>query len=275
MQSVNAPTLDPETVYRSIASARKSSQVRARLAEAQELVLVAYDAYANANTSLCVLKPAVITPASPRDLKTNYDYLIKSAKHFSGEIMANNRGGRCPSCGQGRATTLDHYLPKSVYPEFSVLPLNLVPACVVCNQTKASSYEYGGRGLFLHAYLDEIPGERFLFAKVEVHGSAIVVKFWVDPPRSFGDDLQQRITTHFGKLKLATYYSIEGINEVSERRGSIEDMINDGLGPPEIALALRRDADSVAGSKGVNYWRYSLLDAMAESEEICSGAFCK
>lgn len=48
-------------------------------------------------------------------------------------------GGRCPICGVSfgySQVTLDHILPKSVYPSLAILPINLVPICYYCNMRK-------------------------------------------------------------------------------------------------------------------------------------------
>jgi len=54
---------------------------------------------------------------------------------------ASDNLGCCPYCGLPSNITLDHYLPKSIgaFPEYSVLSLNLVPACTPC-QTKKSNF---------------------------------------------------------------------------------------------------------------------------------------
>lgn len=48
-------------------------------------------------------------------------------------------GGRCPICGASfgySQVTLDHILPKSIYPSLAILPINLVPICYYCNTRK-------------------------------------------------------------------------------------------------------------------------------------------
>jgi hypothetical protein len=54
--------------------------------------------------------------------RTIYDSLLNSAKE------------KCPFCGGiGTPRNLDHFLPKAHFPQFSVLPRNLIPACRDCN----------------------------------------------------------------------------------------------------------------------------------------------
>jgi len=62
----------------------------------------------------------------------------------------------CPACGEfGEPNTLDHYLPKTKYPHFSVTPANLFPMCDACQSLKSSKT---GSALepryFLHPYFD-------------------------------------------------------------------------------------------------------------------------
>ncbi|QJQ95438.1 MULTISPECIES: hypothetical protein [Halomonadaceae] len=64
----------------------------------------------------------------------------------------------CPSCGEsGTPTTLDHYLPKTEFPEFSVLLHNLTPMCTICQEEKGTEWvtDEGGKK-FLHPYYDDI-----------------------------------------------------------------------------------------------------------------------
>lgn len=64
----------------------------------------------------------------------------------------------CPSCGAtGAPGTLDHYLPKAVFPELSIVLLNLVPMCSDCQGVKLSEFssDTGGKRFF-HPYFDVI-----------------------------------------------------------------------------------------------------------------------
>lgn len=48
----------------------------------------------------------------------------------------------CPACGEdGTPNTLDHYLPKNSYPEFSITACNLFPMCDICQGRER--YRYG------------------------------------------------------------------------------------------------------------------------------------
>lgn len=80
------------------------------------------------------------------------------------EHMRKNNGlVVCPSCGEpGRPRTLDHYLPKDNFPEFSVVLLNLTPMCDWCQGEKLVDYiTQDGLKRYIHPYFDDV--DRYLF----------------------------------------------------------------------------------------------------------------
>jgi hypothetical protein len=64
----------------------------------------------------------------------------------------------CPSCGEpGRPRTLDHYLPKDIFPELAVLLLNLTPMCDWCQGEKLTGYlTEDGQKRYIHPYFDDV-----------------------------------------------------------------------------------------------------------------------
>lgn len=63
--------------------------------------------------------------------------------------------GSCPMCGNSALGTVEHYLPKTPFPEFSVFSLNLVPSCSSCNQKRGSKHANGVKHQLLHPIFDE------------------------------------------------------------------------------------------------------------------------
>ncbi len=73
----------------------------------------------------------------------------------------------CPMCGSMHSGTLDHYLPKSGFPIFSVFSKNLVPACK-CNIKRSETLLGANPGeRILHPYFDDCLGERLVSARFE------------------------------------------------------------------------------------------------------------
>lgn len=57
---------------------------------------------------------------------------------------------RCPICGNPVANVIDHVLPKSIYPDLAVTPINMVPMCEHCNHAKDDK-DYG-----FHPYFEDL-----------------------------------------------------------------------------------------------------------------------
>ncbi len=62
-----------------------------------------------------------------------------AARRYYDEIVNAAPNRICPLCGVGTVTTLDHHLPQSKYPDYVLVPANLVPSCSDCNKTKFTS----------------------------------------------------------------------------------------------------------------------------------------
>lgn len=62
--------------------------------------------------------------------------------------------GSCPMCGNLTIGTVEHYLPKTPFPEFSVFSWNLVPSCSSCNQKRGSKHANGVSQQLLHPIFD-------------------------------------------------------------------------------------------------------------------------
>ncbi|WP_139685074.1 HNH endonuclease signature motif containing protein [Vibrio tasmaniensis] len=63
----------------------------------------------------------------------------------------------CPACQKGYATersSLDHFLPSSIFPNFYVYPLNLIPTCGDCNRIKNDELPSSHLDNLPHPYFD-------------------------------------------------------------------------------------------------------------------------
>jgi len=80
--------------------------------------------------------------ASARALYDLYDSRKNCLGYISALREAGRRLGSCPYCGLPGSISLDHYLPRSTkrFPQFSVLSLNLVPACMDCQSAKGAFF---------------------------------------------------------------------------------------------------------------------------------------
>ena len=168
---------------------------------------------------------------------------------------------KCPFCGFGQVTTLDHFLSKAYYPVFSVLPSNLVPACGDCNKSKGTSVVNQDTQI-PHPYFveDIVATDQWLFAEVN-ETIPLTINYLVRPPNSWPNDLSRRVNNYFDSLDLARRFAIEAASEVvalSDYLCEI-DTAND-----------RRDhllrAAGVETRRWINSWRAALFIALSQSD---------
>lgn len=111
----------------------------------------------------------------------------------------------CPFCSEpGRPNTLDHYLPKSEYPEYSILSKNLVPMCDICQGSDAKGskvLDSNDKRMFLHPYYDEIKGLEILVLEI-------------CPPYEKGTNFRLKVNSSIddGELKKLCVRHVEELN---------------------------------------------------------------
>ena len=96
----------------------------------------------------------------------------KIKNKYYDHLMSLAKSGKCPICGIGQVSTLDHYLAKAIYPTYAVTPCNLVPVCKDCNFTKRDS-ALDPMCAPLHAYYDDIDSVIWLKAIITIAVSSI------------------------------------------------------------------------------------------------------
>jgi hypothetical protein len=70
-------------------------------------------------------------------------------------------------CGSLKSGTLDHFLPKAVYPEFALFTKNLIPACD-CNVARGEIYKGDANTKkLLHPYFDSCLTSRLIRANLQ------------------------------------------------------------------------------------------------------------
>ncbi|WUT01652.1 HNH endonuclease (plasmid) [Streptomyces sp. NBC_00708] len=188
-----------------------------------------------------------------------YDQLMRAPLHE-----------RCPLCGHGTVTTLDHFLPKKLFPALCVDPLNLVPACAECNHAKGEKVPLSAETTLLHPYLDRIDQDRWLDARI-VESSPLWLEFFVSPPSSWEQVLVRRTQYHFKRFRLAERFAAQANRTLAGIRRQLTSLLQAGGCEPVraylIAEAETRLADRPNGWEGVTY------RALAESDTFCAGGW--
>lgn len=196
----------------------------------------------------------------------------KPGRAIYDRILGSAPGGKCPLCGLGQASTLDHYLPKSKYPQFSVFPSNLVPACHECNFGKRNDVAIGRVGQSIHPYFDHgLIQEQWLYARVIPH--PFTIEFSVKPPPHWTDDDKERVRSHFLLMGLEKRFNTEATDELAAIHGVVtRNVVQYGFTAKDIKDdLLSQAADRHAIHK--NSWQTALYQALGNSEWYCQEGY--
>lgn len=211
-------------------------------------------------SELSSLYSSYMVPKTKPARKLIYDQLI---------VTANER---CPFCGGiGRVRSLDHYLPKANFPEFSVFPANLVPACKECNEDKSNTVAQNIGDQVLHPYFDQPHFFEVQWVHGEIcEGDVVICNYHASAPEDWSLTDQQRVVRHFQDYKLAERYRLQAAEEISSiinlRSRSLSKLSHE-----DFRDYLRDSANDE--NLFINHWRRVLYRALSDSEWFCSENF--
>lgn len=175
---------------------------------------------------------------------------------------------KCPFCGFGQVSTLDHYLPKSKFPIFSVLPYNLIPCCRDCNTGKLAGYATTMNKQTLHPYYDDFTAEQWLFARV-LKIPHLSMEYYVKPPEDWGNVAKERVKSHFINYGLAKRFSIEASSILADLRN---EFLSLSLSPEDIVKELKKHYN-VKKMKHLNSWETAMYQALYQDQWYCNGGY--
>jgi len=192
------------------------------------------------------------------------------ARRFYDRLKTAAPNDICPLCGQRVVKTLDHYLPKSMYPGLALTPINLVPACSDCNKSKLDRQPAGAEDQTLHPYFDDVDGVSWLFAEIRESSPPAAV-FSVHPPPAWDAITAARLRIHFQTFGLGELYAAQAGSEmVSIRFALAEAASARGVEGVQSLLAHQARTRSLAAR---NSWVAALYSALAESVWFCSEGY--
>ena len=219
-------------------------------------VAKAYAKYLDHSGNGASLAPINWTTEISEKLKENFNALNRRGSHYflRGLILSSARRKFCQYCNARTADTLDHVLPRTVYPEFTVLPQNLVPACAQCNTKKGQACHWFLGKNFAHLYFVHLPKAPILFANVNVDASAVTIDFYLRQDKYINDTHFESLKNLFEHLNLGGLYQIYGISELSDHWAQMDDYYRNG-GSNALKEYLEGEAAGARRSRGENYWK--------------------
>lgn len=173
----------------------------------------AYNEY-DQHTNPCRLEGIVPLPLSASHivgLKGLYDRKRPFIQSLWNEI-AYETGEyiMCPLCGQKVVADLDHYIPRSKMPEYSVHLLNLIPTCHECNENKGELWlGVDKKRLIFNAYFDKLGdiGE-LISPKIIIDADSVYPRIELSL-----NEVAIASSGEVGRLVASTYNSIKSIRE--------------------------------------------------------------
>ena len=166
--------------------------------------------------------------------------------------ILNAAKDECPFCGGvGTPTNLDHFLPKAEFPQFSILPLNLVPACRDCNMgSKKVSYAKTEETQTIHPYLDHsfFFNEQWITAKyiIDDPDELGYLEYYVSCPSHWTDVNKDRALNHFKDFGIASRYAKHANSSIKSEVRRIKRQIDANVNIYEILkdhlLVAKRDS---------------------------------
>jgi hypothetical protein len=256
---------------------RNINNIRTRLVDARADILEAAKDYSDKGAGQLLYEFAVHDEAPGEISKAEMIRLYESGllslnagRHVYDAIMALAPNRLCPYCGHRRVRQLDHFLPKSKYPTFSVTPLNLVPSCSDCNKDKLSGDADRIDDLPLHPYFEDVDNITWLKAEIQ-EGPAAVYLYSVDDESGIDALSAARLRTQVETLGLNELYSTEANDLLSSIRLTLRRLFATG-GRVSVKKHLQGEYDSASYDRR-NSWRTAFFKASYESEWFCGGGF--
>lgn len=207
-----------------------------------------------------------------------YDSSTAPLANLKSEIIKNQKPfyqSKCAYCGIDGIDGMDHYIPKDKFPEYSVHPLNLIPACSFCNEKKSDKFLSGTQikeRIFFNPYFDNI-GENVLKLDID----------YCEDSNSFSFKLNvtnDSYLSHIIQLDIKRRYEEEAVNVFDNLRVEIIASFQahfdsyDDLSSYEksFRIQLEKSIDLKCRERGMNSIDFLVYDAFYNSA-YCSISF--
>jgi hypothetical protein len=177
--------------------------------------------------------------------------------------------GKCPLCGIGTVTVLDHHLPKARYPNLSVCPFNLVPACDFCNNAKRARFPTCAEEQTIHPYYDDYTQEQWIFAQLDVAGPPVLV-FHVNAPPHWPPVARLRAKRHFDVVKLGVSYTSNANDDLIPLRDHLT-WIAATKGSQGVQAYLAEEQTRYAIR--LNSWQHVMFQTLATNSWFVAGGY--
>ncbi|NCF06559.1 MULTISPECIES: HNH endonuclease [Kosakonia] len=280
MNKVIKPSFRLGTVFDSCVEAKQSENLKMRLRNIRTQITTenrVFNRKGNASLFFEMVQgngiPPDVTKEEMEDLyESSFSQSKIVRKKYYDKIKLNAKDDICPYCAQRNVSTLDHYLPKSLYPKLVVNPLNLIPCCMECNHIKREHYPTNNKEQIINPYFDGLIEDVWLVATIKKNGrKPPVLLFKAEPNNRISASLAERIIWHFNKFKLAELYTSQSGRQLTGIAELLKREWEQG-GENNLKIALKEHYITWS-TINVNSWQSAMFAALVESQWFISSGF--
>ncbi|MCC7702247.1 HNH endonuclease [Janthinobacterium sp. GW460P] len=282
MKLIDKPLLDEKIVYDTCINGVNEPERQLRFSTARKDVLNQFQEYQKKAEKFQLFslpsclwgkdEQIILNPITKKDFTDLYSTFFASEKSpgrdYYNQIKILAPLGKCPYCGFGHVSTLDHFLPKARYPALSILPANLVPSCSDCNKGKGSPV-INRKTQGLHPYFEpeNIETDIWLHANL-IQTTPLTIEYEIKIPNDWDKDLKKRLKNHFKDFELSKRFSVEAATELASLIDMLDDLdiLDDRINHlTRIARIERRVRP--------NTWRAALYDMLKDNNWYINGGY--
>lgn len=197
-----------------------------------------------------------------------YDNSKKSMSDLQAMIIEANDGEivlKCPICELRDAKEMDHYVPRQLFPEFSVNAYNLIPTCHDCNNIKSTTWCEQGHRLIFNAYYDTPTDELLFDVTIKKENGLLRMELALKQFWNPKEDTRIALST-IGRLSLMPYANLR-INELF--KGKLVEIVRRRKhfkGSDDDYLQMEKETltDAIEEITDVNNWNRIVLVALRD-----------
>lgn len=248
----------------------KQTPIRERLLDVLPSIIVRYNEYRSKTLTLESINFLEWDKENRACLLHCYTVPTKALEDLKGAIRASQSTvGRshCQYCGIGEPTTEDHYLPKQLFPEYSVLGINLIPCCAHCNTKKGGAFLKNNEREIINFYYDQLPDDRFLFCNLDYENQFGVPKVRFElqqgsiPHKTF-----HRIEAHFLRLNLLSRFIEQAPTLISTTEDTLRN--NRSCDRQQLRELIGEQRKINEDCHGINHWKSATLHALEHCDDF-------
>ncbi|NBA12575.1 HNH endonuclease [Weissella confusa] len=151
---LSKPVANVETIGDEVTS---SYQRRSKWGEVADDPMF-WDPFKTAEDEYKKLGTAFYTIPAQRNVNSdaaNYFFDNKIGEFRKSQMTTFGVRKMCSVCEQTIVSQLDHVLPRSIFPDLTLVPINLVPLCSICNENKLDKWG-GVNNPVYNQYIDDV-----------------------------------------------------------------------------------------------------------------------